>query len=234
MENTDKEIQTIKDLMDQCKFAAPLPEEHKRHIHKNRRKSFIALTKLTGKYSLWENALSHIFFGCTRFGLQLTALQSGVILVIGSIVTAAGISTGGYYAVKRFILDTPEEKPVQVEQVNAAPVTPVIQDKPKPVKAKPKFTLNLNIDGSGNIDKKTTANISRKVKQHFRQNGISIDKKYIVSGKVSKIEGSYYAKIRAFSNEIKQVHFKRDKFKSLDDLQRFFIRESRKIAEKVK
>ncbi|MCP4131875.1 MAG: hypothetical protein GY754_12920 [bacterium] len=233
METTNREIEALKKLLDQCRLAAPVPEEHKKHIRKNRRKSFIALTKLTGKYSLWENALSYVFFGCTRFGLQLTALQSGVILVIGSIVTAAGISTGGYFVAKKIFLAVPEEKPVQVEQVvNVAPVKPVI-----PVKAKPRpkpFTLNLNIDGYGNIDKKTTAKITKKVKLHFAKNGITIDKKYIVAGEVSAVEGNYYAKIRAFSNEVKQVHFKRNKFKNVDDLQGFFIKESRKIAEKVK
>ncbi|MCP4137895.1 MAG: hypothetical protein GY754_43435 [bacterium] len=236
METTENNtIETTRKVLEEYKLDGPVPEDQRNYFYINRRKSFINVLKLNGTYSLWKGLGSYVFFGCTRFGLQLSMFQSGVIMVIAGAISAAAISTGGYFAVKKLLLNAPEEKPVQIEEAAAAaPAAPVVSEKPETVKAKPKpFTLYLNIDGYGNIDNKTTANISKKVKRHFIKNGISINKKYIVSGEVKAIEGNYYAKIRVFSNKVKQVYFKRDKFKNIDDLQDFFIRESIKIAEKV-
>ncbi|MCP4136463.1 MAG: hypothetical protein GY754_36175 [bacterium] len=231
MAELDQNITTIRKVLEKCGLAYPVPESYKEYIRKNRRRFYIKLIKRTGHYTLWEGLTSYIYFGCTRFGLQLTSLQSSVAFIAASAMAVAVISTGGYFAVKIFVFDPVEIKPVQVEKtVNAAPVKETVKAKPRP---KP-FTLNLLIEGFGNIDKKTTTSISQKVKRYFIKNGISINKKYIVSGEIKAIEGNYYAKIRAFNNKAEQVHFKRETIKSLNDLEDFFIKESKKIAHKIK
>ncbi len=231
METTEN-IEMTRNVLRKFSLDGPIPEEQRKYIRKNRRRSFISLIKLSGKYSLWKHAGSYAFFGCTRFGLQLTMLQSGVIFVAVSVLTAAVISTGGYLSIKHFVLDPVEENPVQVEEevVNAVPIAPVKPLIKKDVK--PKFTLNLVVEGYS-VDQQLTKSIEKRIKNYFIKNGITIAPQYLVSGEISYDE-VYFITIKAtIPEDGSMVYFKRKSVEKKDNIYPLFIESMNDIYHKT-
>ncbi|MCP4138394.1 MAG: hypothetical protein GY754_45955 [bacterium] len=224
-------IETMKKVLEKFRFSKPVPDELKKISWKDSRKKEIEILKEAGKYRPVYGAFLFVFYLTANFGFRLTVPQSAVVLVFTSVLALGSVSSGTYAVVQYFSkVDPVIEKPALEKAVNTAPVIPV---KPKPVKANP-FTLNIAIKGIG-VENTIPAKITAKLKGHFANNNISINKKFVVKGEIAFLEGDYYGKIAVFDRKtVKQVFLKRKTVKSIDDLYLFFLSESKTFAQKMK
>ncbi|MCP4132767.1 MAG: hypothetical protein GY754_17510 [bacterium] len=231
-DNKKDTLDELNELFEKTGLVSEVSRSHMRAIRKNKRKSYLNLLKQAGEYTIWEGITSYVYFGFTRFGFQLSTLQSSIIIIAASVTAAAAISVGGYLVVSNFISNTPVEKTVlPVENVPAAPAN---TGSPETVKIKPKFTLNLEIGGV-NIDKKIIPGIVKKIDLYFKNNNLSIDKKYFLSGEIIFDEGVFAVKMTAFDyNSEEKIFLKNKELNNANELYPFFLNMSKKIAEQVR
>ncbi|MCP4134069.1 MAG: hypothetical protein GY754_24065 [bacterium] len=182
--NTTNENEIFDELLTKTRLKKPIPPNEREFSRKSARKMHIAVLKKAGRYRPLYGVILYVFHFMTGLGIKVSVVQSAVLLGVVSIVLAGSVSSGTYAVIQYASTD----EPLMENVVHAEAVTPVIPDKPGPVKAKPKNQAKLHITVKGDgINKTILAPVKQKLEKFFSRNIGQTKKRYWVNGEVSEI-----------------------------------------------
>lgn len=241
------DMQLLQSLLDKYRFTRPIPPGIRGRILARKRRNFVAVMKKLGRYNALLGAFLVVYFLLRRIGIVATLKQCGIVLITASLFTAAGVSVGGYIAVKH-ILDAPAkvEESVKDDSTHPEPVLDAEKDRPAPYDVPPPLREVKNaivfqpFDGmnasTGEISRVSGMIQSELIRIRGSKNIISsrglspeISTRLLLIGTVRKMGVSYAITAKVIDRESGKIHFAATEEARSDTLS--FV--SKKIAKEI-
>jgi hypothetical protein len=231
----DNETPRMREILGRYRLDSPLSPEEKRTISSGMAPMFRRVLKGGGKYTFLSGIFLSIYFFFRRFGITITVTKA-----IVSIITAAGIVTGGYF----LYLSLRGAGPFAGAE--KAPVNAVSKsgDEAAKGRAASNFAVCIEPFSSLSVDRAVSVRASRGISSGLnRLRGAGFSRvasggrggRYMLLGNIETVEGAYILFIKLVDiRSSKIVYAVKEKARSVEDLEKTFSRISGNIASRIR